>query len=350
MLVVLARKPRCAGLLAWPKEAASAAEPEPAPPAERAGAHSLSDDLMLLVLARLAAGSFADVAAVLCTCRRFAQLVRGNALPLVAPLAGAISAARCASAAALEAEGSPRAAALGAIAAALAARRAGATAETWVRGLQLGPCRVCDGSWCSHGLCMAADFGPRPKPGVAALLEAAAADGGTGKAADAVGRTLATVLEAVGAPRLALLGWMELAEPPSSCPRAQLRVALHYHSGLQTARELVGARRAPKADRGCAARAHAAVGAFSKVMANERARDDEAALAGTYLGFMHLDALGVPQNDGAARRCFALAAQRGGDDAADMLRELEAERGWPPVTRASGPGSSARQAGEYDVL
>lgn len=306
---------------------------------EPATALSLSDDLWLVVLAQLTVTSFADAAAVSCTCRRFAQLVRANALPLVAPLAVAISTARCASDAAFEAEHGPRTAALSAIAAALSLPHIEA-AERWACALQRGRCRVSDGSWCAHGLCASVPLGPLPKPGVAALFDAASKGGGGECERTAhVQRALATVLEAVGAPRLALLRWLRLAEPPFGCPRAQLRVGLYYYSGIRAltsgirdSRNL----RAPQPDRGTVARAHAAAGAFGKVVVNVKARDDEAALAGAYLGFMHLDALGVAQCGTAARRCFVAAAQRGSADAADMLRELDAERGWPPHARAPG--------------
>ena len=143
-----------------------------------------------------------------------------------------------------------------------------------------GPCRVADGAWCSHGLCASTPRAPRPKPGVAMLLEAAVEGLGGGARACNAACALATVLEAAGAPRLALRQWLALAEPPAACPRAQLRVALHHHSGIRGASEL----RVARPDRGSTARAHAAASAFGKVGANPHARPEEAALAGTYLG------------------------------------------------------------------
>ncbi|KAG8462047.1 hypothetical protein KFE25_011497 [Diacronema lutheri] len=297
---------------------------------------ALTDDAVFLLFARLAASSLADLAAASCTCRRLARLARAHAPALLAPLADAVSAARRARPAAHEAEQGARATALAALGAALAPAADEAFADRWMRELQRGPCRVADGAWCSHGLCASTPRAPRPKPGVAMLLEAAVEGLGGGARACNAACALATVLEAAGAPRLALRQWLALAEPPAACPRAQLRVALHHHSGIRGASEL----RVARPDRGSTARAHAAASAFGKVGANPHARPEEAALAGTYLGFMHLDALGLPKCDSAARRCFVAAARLGSVDAAEMLRELDAERGWPPFTRASASAAS----------
>jgi hypothetical protein len=247
--------------------------------AELLGVDQLTDDLLLIVLHELS-GSLVDVAAVSVTCRRLHELVLANANDLCAAQTERLDAARQTVNAALEADTDPRAAPLAAVARALAgepadepslARRgynlAGepshARAERWVRGLLSGPCRVSDGAWCGHGLCTYRPLGPRARPGLAVLLEAAVAGAtpgtqpgsegtrgagsgtqpgsevtrgaGTQRQAERAGvvaSALATMLEAVGAPRLALARWLVLAEQPYSSPRAQLRLALYYHRYL----------------------------------------------------------------------------------------------------------------------
>jgi hypothetical protein len=276
--------------------------------------------------------ALADAAAVSCTCRRLAKLSRAHAAALCAPLALALSDARRATHASAEAqdECAPCAAARDAVCAVLGAQ--------WRVALLRGPCRKADGAWCNHGLC-ASDHRARARPGLSTLFDDACAPAAAGSDASVAAalRASATLLEVLGAPRLALARWQRLAQPPHCCPRALLRVALHFHGGIRGVRALAAGSLAPRSGLGCA---HAAVSSFGRVLASADARDDEAALAGTYLGFMHLDGLGVPQCDAAAWRAFSAAAQRGSADAAEMLCELELSRGWPPSTRASGSAPS----------
>ncbi|KAJ1628058.1 hypothetical protein T492DRAFT_1020822 [Pavlovales sp. CCMP2436] len=282
----------------------------------------LTNDVLLIVLLELSQGSLVDVAAVSVTCRRFHDLCLANACALCAAQAEQLNAARGRVSAALEADPDPRAAPLAAVA--VIAGGAGEPSRAYVRGLQSesGHCRVSSGAHCAHGLCTYRPLGLRARPGLAALLEAAA--DGTTPAAGVVAGALATILEAVGVPRLALARWLVLAEQPWGSSRAQLRCALYYHGGIRQ----IGV------GRSSIGRAHAAASAFSKVLANPHANDDEKALAGTYLGSMHLDGLGVSQSTATARAFLTDAAHRGSQDAAEMLVELTSETWWPPDTRS----------------
>lgn len=190
------------------------------------------------------------------------------------------------------------------------------------------PCTLVDGTMCHHGLC--AKFSSamsagraRWRPGALALLSACG-HGLTARLEEAShfehGQktrlvhgcvALAAIHEVTGARRAALACWLQAAAQPLACSRARLVLGLHYHRSATEA---------------CAR----AAATWFKLVAFPEPGDgtsgvdrEDASVACTVLGAMHVDGALGPSSSAVAREWLRRGAGLGSEDAEELLNELQ---------------------------